>query len=72
MEKAENSQNQDDVDKAKEKVNKLPDGKEKDNLNNRLDEVQDKINKKKDQEQKLKEEKEAKECSGKAEKTKKG
>nr|WP_032072465.1 hypothetical protein [Clostridium botulinum]BAP25723.1 hypothetical protein [Clostridium botulinum] len=71
VEKAENSQNQDDVDKAREKVNKLPDGKEKDNLNNRLDEVQDKINKKKDQEQKAKEEKEAKDAVEKAEKTKK-
>ncbi|WP_061329656.1 OmpL47-type beta-barrel domain-containing protein, partial [Clostridium sporogenes] len=67
VEKAENSQNQDDVDKAREKVNKLPDGKEKDNLNNRLDEVQNKINEKKDQEQKAKEEKEAKDAVEKAE-----
>ncbi len=67
VEKAENSQNQDDVDKAREKVNKLPDGKEKDNLNNRLDEVQNNINEKKDQEQKAKEEKEAKDAVEKAE-----
>ncbi|APU86987.1 OmpL47-type beta-barrel domain-containing protein [Clostridium botulinum] len=67
VEKAENSQNQDDVDKAREKVNKLPDGKEKDNLNDRLDEVQNKINEKKDQEQKSKEEKEAKDAVEKAE-----
>ncbi|NFV77397.1 hypothetical protein FDE98_15060 [Clostridium sporogenes] len=67
VEKAENSQNQDDVDKAREKVNKLPDGKEKDNLNDRLDEVQNKINEKKDQEQKAKEEKEAKDAVEKAE-----
>ncbi|NFM32856.1 hypothetical protein FDC02_16690 [Clostridium botulinum] len=67
VEKAKNSQNQDDVDKAREKVNKLPDGKEKDNLNDRLDEVQNKINEKKDQEQKSKEEKEAKDAVEKAE-----
>ncbi|NFA61295.1 hypothetical protein EXM63_06455 [Clostridium botulinum] len=71
VEKAENSQSQDDVDKARDKVNKLPDGKVKDDLNNRLDEVQDNINKKKDQEQKLKEEKAAKDAVEKAEKTKK-
>ncbi|BAO05030.1 hypothetical protein CF067_17380 [Clostridium sporogenes] len=67
VEKAENSQNQDDVDKARDKVNKLPDGKVKDDLNNRLDEVQNKINEKKDQEQKAKEEKEAKDAVEKAE-----
>ena len=55
VEKAETTKIQTDVDEARDKVNALPDGTEKDDLVSRLDKVQEEIDKKEDvdDEQKL-------------------
>lgn len=44
VEQAENSKSQNDVDTARDAVNQLPDGKVKDDLNDRLEVIQDEIN----------------------------
>ncbi len=48
MEKAETTKNEDDIDRAKEKVAKLPDGKDKDDLTDRLDDLEKQIKAEKD------------------------
>ncbi|MEK3977452.1 ZmpA/ZmpB/ZmpC family metallo-endopeptidase-related protein, partial [Psychrobacillus sp. FSL K6-1267] len=53
VEKAEGTKSQEDVDTARDKVNLLPEGKDKTDLNNRLDEVQQAIDDAKAEEEKL-------------------
>ncbi|WP_423219807.1 OmpL47-type beta-barrel domain-containing protein, partial [Clostridium botulinum] len=48
VEKAETTKNEDDIDRAKEKVAKLPDGKDKNDLTDRLDDLEKQIKAEKD------------------------